>query len=150
MKSLLALALTMGALACVAETNEVTQRLDSLAEGVGHTDAKLSRQINELLWFQRLSDVARVDKIRFAGPPSPDTNGFAPPPGEIYVGVESPKGELGCYLVSDGGPRPWRMRWRPPSLINIQLLSKLLPGHLIADAIAITASVDFVLGESDR
>jgi NADH-quinone oxidoreductase subunit D len=78
------------------------------------------------------------------------TDGFAPPPGDVYVAVESPKGELGCYLVSDGGPRPWRMRWRPPSLINVHLLSKLLPGGLIADAIAITASVDFVLGEVDR
>ncbi len=78
------------------------------------------------------------------------TDGFAPPPGEVYVAVESPKGEVGCYLVSDGGPRPWRMRWRPPSLINVQLLAKLLPGHLIADAIAITASVDFILGEVDR
>ncbi|MFQ5776493.1 MAG: NADH dehydrogenase (quinone) subunit D [Terriglobia bacterium] len=78
------------------------------------------------------------------------TDGFAPPPGEVYVPIESPKGELGCYLVSDGGPRPWRMRWRPPSLLNVQLLSKLLPGHLLADAIAITASVDFVLGEVDR
>jgi NADH-quinone oxidoreductase subunit D len=78
------------------------------------------------------------------------TDGFAPPPGDVYVAVESPKGELGCYLVSDGGPRPWRMRWRPPSLINVHLLSKLLPGVLIADAIAITASVDFVLGEVDR
>ncbi|MBI4466752.1 MAG: NADH dehydrogenase (quinone) subunit D [Acidobacteria bacterium] len=77
-------------------------------------------------------------------------DGFAPPPGEVYAGVESPKGELGCYLVSDGSPRPWRMRWRPPSLLNVQLLSKLLPGHLLADAIAIIASVDFVLGEVDR
>jgi NADH-quinone oxidoreductase subunit D len=77
-------------------------------------------------------------------------DGFAPPAGEVYVPIESPKGELGCYLVSDGGPRPWRMRWRPPSLLNIQVLAKLLPGHLIADAIAIIASVDFVLGEVDR
>ncbi len=77
-------------------------------------------------------------------------DGFVPPTGEVYVPVESPKGELGCYLVSDGGPRPWRMRWRPPSLLNVQLLAKLLPGHLIADAIAIIASVDFVLGEVDR
>ncbi len=77
-------------------------------------------------------------------------DGFVPPAGEVYVPVESPKGELGCYLVSDGGPRPWRMRWRPPSLLNVQLLAKLLPGHLIADAIAIIASVDFVLGEVDR
>lgn len=77
-------------------------------------------------------------------------DGFAPPAGEVYVPIESPKGELGCYLVSDGGPRPWRMRWRPPSLLNVQILSKLLPGHLLADAIAIIASTDFVLGEVDR
>ena len=77
-------------------------------------------------------------------------DGFAPPAGEVYLPIESPKGELGCYLVSDGGPRPWRMRWRPPSLLNVQLLSKLLPGRLIADAIAIIASIDFVLGEVDR
>jgi NADH-quinone oxidoreductase subunit D len=77
-------------------------------------------------------------------------DGFAPPAGEVYSAIESPKGELGVYLVSDGGPRPWRMRWRPPSLLNVQLLAKLLPGHLIADAIAIIASVDFVLGEVDR
>jgi NADH-quinone oxidoreductase subunit D len=77
-------------------------------------------------------------------------DGFAPPAGEVYSAIESPKGELGVYLVSDGGPRPWRMRWRPPSLLNVQLLAKLLPGHLIADAIATIASVDFVLGEVDR
>ena len=77
-------------------------------------------------------------------------DGFAPPAGEVYSAIESPKGELGVFLVSDGGPRPLRMRWRPPSLLNVQLLAKLLPGHLIADAIAIIASVDFVLGEVDR
>jgi len=77
-------------------------------------------------------------------------DGFAPPAGEVYAAVESPKGELGCYLVSDGGPRPWRMRWRPPSLLNVQALARMLPGHLFADAIAIIASVDFVLGEVDR
>ena len=78
------------------------------------------------------------------------SEGFHVPAGEVYLPIEAPKGELGCYLVSDGGPRPWRMRWRPPSLLNVQLLSKLLPGRLIADAIAIIASIDFVLGEVDR
>jgi NADH-quinone oxidoreductase subunit D len=77
-------------------------------------------------------------------------DGFAPPPGEVYVPIESPKGELGVYLVSDGSPRPWRMRWRPPSLLNVQVLAHLLPGHLFADAVAILASTDFVLGEVDR
>jgi len=78
------------------------------------------------------------------------TDGFAPPVGEAYVPIEGPKGEIGFYVVSDGSPRPWRCRIRPPSLLNVQVLSKLLPGHMLADAIAIIASVDFVLGEVDR
>ncbi|MFQ5817564.1 MAG: NADH dehydrogenase (quinone) subunit D [Terriglobia bacterium] len=78
------------------------------------------------------------------------TDGFAPPTGEAYVPVEGPKGEIGFYIVSDGSPRPWRCRIRPPSFLNVQVLSKLLPGHMLADAIAIIASIDFVLGEVDR
>ena len=78
------------------------------------------------------------------------TDGFAPPVGEVYVAIESPKGEVGCYLVSDGSPRPWRMRWRGPSFLNVQVMAKLLPGRLFADAIATVASLDFVLGEVDR
>ncbi|MFQ5926198.1 MAG: NADH dehydrogenase (quinone) subunit D [Terriglobia bacterium] len=78
------------------------------------------------------------------------TDGFAPPVGEAYVPIEGPKGEIGFYVVSDGSPRPWRCRIRPPSFLNVQVLSKLLPGHLLADAIAIIASIDFVLGEVDR
>ena len=85
MKILLPLTLLVAALACRAETNEVSQRLDALQESFGHTDAKLSRQLNELLWCQRLSDVARVDKIRFTGPPPPGTNGIALPPGSNDV-----------------------------------------------------------------
>ena len=78
------------------------------------------------------------------------TDGFAPPVGEAYVPIEGPKGEIGFYVVSDGSPRPWRCRIRGPSFVNVQVLSKLLPGHLLADAIAIIASIDFVLGEVDR
>ena len=85
MKILLPLTLLVAALACRADTNEIAQRLDSLQESFGHTDAKLSRQLNELLWFQRLDDVARVDKIRFTGPPPTDTNGIASPPGSNDV-----------------------------------------------------------------
>ena len=77
-------------------------------------------------------------------------DGFAPPAGEVYVAIESPKGEVGCYLVSDGGSRPWRMRWRGPSFFNVQALEHMLPGQILADAIATLASVDFVLGEVDR
>jgi NADH-quinone oxidoreductase subunit D len=77
-------------------------------------------------------------------------DGFAPSAGEVYMPIESPKGEVGCYLVSDGGSRPWRMRWRGPSFFNVQALEYMLPGYLIADAVSIVASVDFVLGEVDR
>jgi dipeptidyl aminopeptidase/acylaminoacyl peptidase len=89
MKLLLALLLMAAAVLRGAETNDLSRRLDSLAEGVGHTDAKLSRQLNELLWFQRLGDVAHVDKIRFAGPPAADTNGIAPPAGSNDVIVSA-------------------------------------------------------------
>ena len=85
MRILLPLVWFVVAMAQGAETNEFSQRLDSLQESHSHTGAKLSRQLNELLWFQRLSEVARVDKIRFAGPPPPDTNGVAPPSGSNDV-----------------------------------------------------------------
>ncbi|MBI2876556.1 MAG: NADH dehydrogenase (quinone) subunit D [Candidatus Tectomicrobia bacterium] len=78
------------------------------------------------------------------------TEGFSPPAGEVYQGVEGPRGEIGFYLVSDGGTRPWRVRVRPPSFLNVQAIPALLQGCLIADAIAAVGSLDFVLGEVDR
>lgn len=78
------------------------------------------------------------------------TDGFAPPVGEAYVPIEGPKGEIGFYVVSNGSPHPWRCHIRGPSLLNVQVLSKVLPGHMLADAVAIIASIDFVLGEVDR
>ncbi len=78
------------------------------------------------------------------------TQGFSVPPGEVYVAVESPRGELGCYMVSDGTSRPYRMHTRAPSFVNLQALPTLLRGALIADAVAIVSSVDPVMGEVDR
>ena len=78
------------------------------------------------------------------------TEGFKVPRGEAYCGVESPRGELGVYIVSDGTGTPYRMRVRPPSFINIQTLPHLMSGGLIADGVAIISSVDPVLGEVDR
>lgn len=89
MKTFLLLFLVSSAVASGAEANELAKRLDSLAESLGHTDAKLSRQINELLWFQRLNEVARVDKIRFTGPPAPGTNGVSAAPGSNDVVVSA-------------------------------------------------------------
>src|SRR4026207_273448 len=76
--------------------------------------------------------------------------GIPAPAGEVYLGVENPKGELGPYLVSDGTAKPVRWRIRPPSFINLACLSKLGEGALLSDVIAINASVDIVMGEIDR
>jgi NADH-quinone oxidoreductase subunit D len=78
------------------------------------------------------------------------TEGFKPEPGEVYVGVENPKGEVGFYLVSDGSPRPYRMKIRPASFINLQALPKMVEGSLIADVVAVIGTLDIVLGEIDR
>ncbi len=78
------------------------------------------------------------------------TEGFQVPAGEAYASVESPRGELGCFIASDGGPKPYRMRIRPPSYINLQTLPHLMHGRLIADAVAIISSVDPIMGEVDR
>jgi NADH-quinone oxidoreductase subunit D len=78
------------------------------------------------------------------------TEGFKVPEGEVYVAVESPRGELGCYLVSDGSARPYRMHIRGPSFVNLQTLPHMMHGGLIADAVAIISSVDPIMGEVDR
>ncbi len=78
------------------------------------------------------------------------TEGFKVPEGEVYVAVESPRGELGCYLVSDGSPKPYRMHIRGPSFVNLQGLPLMMRGGLLADAVAVCSSVDPVMGEVDR
>lgn len=78
------------------------------------------------------------------------TEGIKVPAGEAYVAVESPRGELGCYMVSDGSGKPWRMRWRPPSFIHLQCLPHMMHHGTIADAVAVISSVDPILGEVDR
>ncbi len=78
------------------------------------------------------------------------TEGFRVPAGEVYAQVESPRGELGCYLVSDGSPKPYRLHIRGPSFANLQTLPVMLRGGLIADAVAIISSIDPVMGDVDR
>jgi NADH-quinone oxidoreductase subunit D len=78
------------------------------------------------------------------------TEGFKVPEGEAYAAVESPRGELGVYLVSDGTSKPYRMHVRGPSFVNLQVLPHLMHGGLIADAVAIISSVDPIMGEVDR
>ena len=78
------------------------------------------------------------------------TEGFKVPVGESYAAVESPRGELGIYIVSDGSSTPYRMRVRPPSFINLQVLPHLMANGLLADAVAVISSVDPIMGEVDR
>jgi len=78
------------------------------------------------------------------------TEGFAPPPGEVYQAIESPRGELGVFMASDGSPKPYRVHFRAPSFVNLQSLPKLCVGRLIADVVACIGTTDIVLGEVDR
>ena len=78
------------------------------------------------------------------------TEGFKVPEGEVYAAVESPRGELGCYLVSDGSSKPMRLHIRAPSFVNLQALPYMMEGALVADAVAIISSVDPIMGEVDR
>ncbi len=78
------------------------------------------------------------------------TEGIDAPEGEIYFGAENPKGELGFYIHSKGGGVPYRMKIRSPSFCNLSILPKVIPGHMMSDAVVILGSLDFVMGECDR
>jgi NADH-quinone oxidoreductase subunit D len=78
------------------------------------------------------------------------TEGYRVPEGEVYVTIESPRGELGCYVVSDGGPRPWRVKFRAPSFAALEATATCMRDALVADLIAIVGSLDTVMGEVDR
>jgi NADH-quinone oxidoreductase subunit D len=78
------------------------------------------------------------------------TQGINAPPGEVYFGHENPKGELGFYINSKGGGTPYRMKIRSPSFVNLSIMAKLIPGHMVSDVVAILGSFDFVMGECDR
>ena len=76
--------------------------------------------------------------------------GIRPPKGEVYASIEAPKGELGFYIISDGSSRPYRLRIRPPSFVNLEALPKMVEGKLLPDVVATIGSLDIVLGEIDR
>ena len=95
---------------------------------------------------QAIRDIPQGDFIH----PKAKLRGFKPPVGEAYGRIEAPKGELGFYLISDGSPKPYRFRVRPPSFINLTILEDMCLGQTIADAVIILGSVDIVLGEVDR
>ena len=78
------------------------------------------------------------------------TEGFHVPVGEVYSAIESPRGELGCYLVSDGGSKPYRLHVRAPSFVNLQAVPLLMRGGLVSDAVTVISTVDPIMGEVDR
>jgi NADH-quinone oxidoreductase subunit D len=78
------------------------------------------------------------------------TEGYRVPEGEVYVATESPRGEKGCYVVSDGGPRPWRVKFRAPSFVALEATATCMHEALVADLIAIVGSLDSVMGDTDR
>jgi NADH-quinone oxidoreductase subunit D len=78
------------------------------------------------------------------------TEGFTVPAGEVYQAIESPRGEMGYYIMSDGTAKPYRVHMRSPSYANLQALNKMCEGRLIADVVAAIGSIDIVLGEIDR
>jgi NADH-quinone oxidoreductase subunit D len=78
------------------------------------------------------------------------TEGFSPPPGEVYQAIESPRGELAFFIASDGSPKPYRMKVRAPSFVNLQSLQTLVKGRLLADVVTCIGTTDIILGEVDR
>jgi NADH-quinone oxidoreductase subunit D len=119
-----------------------TQALQRLAPGpINVADPKLIPPAKHLL---KQSMEALIHHFKLY------SEGFSVPAGEVYQAIESPKGELGVYLVSDGSNRPYRVHYRAPSFANLQALPRMVEGRLVADVIAVIGSLDIVLGEIDR
>src|SRR5512142_2851326 len=78
------------------------------------------------------------------------TEGFSAPVGSVYVATESPRGELGVYMESDGSPKPMRVHYHTPTFVNLQIMPLLTRGHFVADVVGIIGSIDIVLGDCDR
>jgi NADH-quinone oxidoreductase subunit D len=78
------------------------------------------------------------------------TEGFPVPDAEVYCAIESPRGEIGCYMHGTGGNKPRKVRFKTPSFMHIQAIPVMAEGHMIADMVAIIGSVDVVLGDCDR
>ena len=120
----------------------ITQALEGMPEGEWQADAphvvlpdreKMKTQMEALIYHFKIV-----------------TEGFRVPAGEVYQCIESPRGEIGYYIVSDGTSKPYRIHMRTPSFGNLQALPVLLKDTLIADSIAALGSMDFVLGDTDR
>ena len=120
----------------------VRQALDGMPDGAWRTeDRKITLPPREEL---KTSMESLIHHFKLA------SQGFAVPAGSVYQAIESPRGEIGFLVVSDGGRHPYRMRVRAPSFYNTQGLKRLLEGQLVADAVAVVGSLDMIMGEVDR
>ena len=115
----------------------------------GDCFARYKVRIDEIYESVRLCRIA-IDKMPGGAICTRTPIALRPPRGETYFAIESSKGELGVYFISDGSEYPWRAKLRGPSFINLQILPELLRGHKMSDVIAILGSTDIVLGEVDR
>ena len=120
----------------------VQQAIDKLPEGPIKADAPAYVPPEKEEVAQDMAALIRHFKLM--------TDGFRPPKGEAYASIESSKGELGFYIVSDGTENPYRVRIRPPSFLNLGSISKMIHGSLVADVVAAIGSIDIVLGEIDK
>jgi NADH-quinone oxidoreductase subunit D len=78
------------------------------------------------------------------------TEGYCVPEGEVYAAVEAPKGEFGCYLISDGANKPYRLKIRAPGFPHLAAMDEMVKGHMLADVVAVISTMDIVFGEIDR
>ncbi|MFP3854668.1 MAG: NADH-quinone oxidoreductase subunit D, partial [Anaerolineales bacterium] len=144
----------------VGETGDVYDRYIIRMEEMRQSLRIIDQAMNEMP-----PGLFRSDNRKFVPPPRSElghsmeavihhfklwTEGFRAPHGDVYVTTESPRGVLGCYLVGDGGPNPYRVHFRTPSFANLQALPELAEGHMVADLVAIISSLDPVLGDVDR
>jgi len=120
----------------------IQQAIDNLPDGPYIADLPDIVLPEKELTYTRMESLIRHFVIVYEG--------FKPPAGEVQHAVENPKGELSYYLISDGSGKPYRMRVRGPSFVNMQALSQMVEGSLVADVIAAIGSLDIVLGEIDR
>jgi len=112
-------------------------RLEVGPDGIGNSEAYVKHIMEE-------SMEALIHHFKMV------TQGFQVPAGEVYQTVESPRGELGMYVVSNGGQRPYRCHIRGPSFVNLQAVPAMVEGGLVADVVAAVASLDPVMGDADR
>ena len=131
-----------GSRSCASRRRSCMQALEGMPEGPLKADApkvvlpdreKMKTQMEALIYHFKIV-----------------TEGFTVPEGEVYMPIESPRGEMGYYVVSDGTAKPYRVHMRSPSFANLQSLRKMCEGRLIADVVAAIGSIDIVLGDCDR